>query len=414
MGTYDDDLAWLYARTRGHSPRDPRRMRAIMTALGLVDPPWSVHVVGTNGKGTVTTMLAEGLRASGLRSGRFLSPHVEDFRERIAVDGVQVSASAVRRYVAEAKGLERTEPALPAIAFFEHTLALALRTFAERGVEAAVLEAGVGGTKDATRAIEGVRLVVLTNVSLDHVATLGPTLADIAGEKAGAIRPGVPVVTGATGEALAVIERAAARLGSPLVRDSAGDPLFDPPAGSVQPEGSARHRNARLAAAALRVLGYGEDVVRAGLAAPALPARSERFDLGDREVLLDGAHDPAAAALLAAGLPPGFVLLFGALARKQGEATLAPLAASAARVILTEAHPGELPVPDPADRRFVIEPARALDAALEATPSGGLLVIAGSFHLAGALRPRLRGLARQATTPGLTRLPRRTAIVRSA
>lgn len=430
--SYAEALDWLFARTREGRPRDPAHMRALMAALELHDPPYALHVGGTNGKGTVSVMLAAGLTAAGVRTGRFLSPHVEDFRERVAIDGVEVSRWKVRRYVADAMALERCAPDVLPVAFFEHTLALALRSFREAGVGAAVLEAGVGGALDATRAVEGVRLVVITNVSLDHVATLGPTIADIARAKAGAIRAEVPVVTGATGVALEVIRATARRLGARVYSDEAGDPLFDPPpealpaptmdrghGAQASPEigaparsrvaahgstqvglgthattraGAARLRNARLAAAALRVLGHDETSVRAAVTAPALPARLERFPLGSKVVILDGAHDPAAGALLADDLDGGYVLLFGALARKLGDATLATLEPKAREVVITEARPGEAPLASLGGRRLVADPLEALQVALGLTPAGGALVIAGSLYLAGSLRPRLRAL----------------------
>ncbi len=400
LPSYGDALAWLYARRRDGAPRDPDRMRAVMSALGLSAPGHVVHVVGTNGKGTVASMVDAGLRAAGSLSGRFTSPHVEDFRERVAVGGRPLAREAVRRFVA----LAATPGALPDAAFFELALALALWTFERRGVAWGVFEAGVGGARDATRALDGVALVVLTNVALDHLRTLGADLASIARAKAGALRPGVPVVTGAEGTALAVVRAEAARLGCPLHVDDGSDPLFDVPAAgdgsaccrtALDRPGGARWRNARLAAAALRLLGVPEPEVAAGLATPPLPARGERFLVAGREVILDGAHDPAAAALLAASLAAsgtaGYTLLFGALARKQGPGTLAALDAGARRVVLTQAAPVDswLPRNDP---RLVADPGAALAQALHETPPGGLLVVAGSLYLAGRLRPTLRRL----------------------
>ncbi|MEJ2289552.1 MAG: Mur ligase family protein, partial [Deinococcales bacterium] len=200
-------------------------MATLARALELHAPDRLVHVVGTNGKGTVTAMIDEGLRAWGYSSGRFVSPHVEDFRERIAVDGRPVSRETVRHFVARAAGLELD----PSPAFFEWTLALALSAFARAGVEWAVIEAGVGGAHDATRALGPVELVVLTNVGLDHLETLGPDLASIARDKAGAFRPGVPAITGARGEALMVVALEARRVGAPLYVARPGDPLFTAP-----------------------------------------------------------------------------------------------------------------------------------------------------------------------------------------
>ena len=375
-------------------------MEALLRALALPSPERVVHVVGTNGKGTVTAMVDTGLRAWGWSSGRFVSPHVEDFRERVSVNGRAVSRETVRRFVARAQRLDLE----PEPAFFEWTLALALAAFARARLRWAVAEAGVGGAHDATRALENVELVVLTNVTPDHLDTLGPDLAAIARDKAGAIRPGVPVVTGAQGEALEVVRFQARRLQAPLHVEAPGAPLFE--ASAQDPgAGTTRAANARLAAAALRLLGAPEEAVAAGVCAPPLPGRGERFRLCGCEVVLDGAHDPAGAARLAAELEPGYVLLFGALERKQAAATLAPLEAAAGSVILTEAAPGERPLPAGAGRGFDADPARALDRALAlaaaraAGRAGGppaRVVVAGSLYLAGRLRPLLRRRARLA------------------
>lgn len=398
--SYRDALAWLYGRRRGDAERDPARMARLMAVLDLSGPEHMVHVVGTNGKGTVASMVDAGIRAWGKRSGRFVSPHVEDFRERVVIDGRAVSSDTVRRFVARAQALELVQ----APAFFEWTLALALSVFRRAGAEWGVFEAGVGGARDATRALDPMALVVLTNVSLDHVDTLGPGLRDIARAKAGAIRAGVPVVTAARGEALEVVRREARRLGSPLHVAHAVDPLFAVPAGTAA--AGVRADNARLAAAALRLLGASESAVATALRVPPLPGRGERFPMRRRDVLLDGAHDPAAAAALAATLEPGYVLLFGALRRKQGEATLAALESAAAGVVLTEAAAGEGAGVAATGRSFVADPGRALELALRRCPEGGTVVVAGSLYLAGRLRPLLRrrsrrsvGLAGPAGTP---------------
>jgi dihydrofolate synthase/folylpolyglutamate synthase len=343
-----------------------------------------VRVVGTNGKGTVSHLIAAGLTAAGHRTGLFLSPHVERFEERVSVDGARVTAAEVVGFVARAReALARYAPdgdSRPA--FFELTLALALDAFARRGTEWAVLEAGVGGATDATTAAAApgrVRLVVLTNVDLDHVATIGPGLADIAREKAGAFAAGVPAVTAACGPSLEVVRAVAAAVGAPLHEV---EPL--------RPGESTRSANERLAARALELLGVPEDARAAALAAPPLPGRGERFVARAREVLLDGAHDPAAAARLAQEAGEGFTLLFGALTRKQGTATLAALEPHAAAVVITEAAPGEgvdhLLGPG---REVVPDPAAALRRALALTPEGGRVVVAGSLYLAGRLRPLL-------------------------
>ena len=378
-----------------------------MELLSLPAPAHLVRVVGTNGKGSVSAMLAAGLSAQGHTTGRFLSPHVEEFSERVAVDGVAVTAEQVIEFVATAREMLALKPPPSDLrpAFFELTLALALTVFAESRVSHAVLEAGVGGASDATSAAvragadTNLRLVVLTNVDLDHTETLGPTIAAIAAEKAGAFASGVTAITGAVGEALSVIRRVADERGAWLIVDDGTDPLFELPSGADGAEGprepsSTRQANARLAAAGLRLLGASERSVKTALAAAPLPARGERFVVRGREIVLDGAHDPAAALRLLAEVGHGYVLLFGSLARKQGAATLERLAAGATTIVVTAAESGdELERFAAPGRELLAEPAAALRLALELTPPGGRLVVAGSLYLAGTLRPLLREMA---------------------
>ncbi|NLG09710.1 MAG: bifunctional folylpolyglutamate synthase/dihydrofolate synthase [Deinococcales bacterium] len=419
---YDEALAWLFSRTRGGGRRTPTRAARLLERLELTPPALTVGVVGTNGKGSVTNMIATGLAAAGHRTGRFLSPHVESFRERVAVSGEPVSEAAVEAFVAQVRALPPADAGDPELgpAFFEWTLALALSEFRRQAADAAVLEAGVGGGSDATRAVEPLSLVVITNVDRDHTETLGHDLGDIARDKVGAMRPGVPVVSGVTQPELrAIVAAEAERLAAPLFQDdpAGAEAIFALPPSVAAALGSApttRASNARLAAAALRLLGADEDAVEAGLRAPPLPARGERFLLpapggAEVEVLLDGAHDPVAARRLVGevGARP-YVLLFGALARKQGAAVLNELAPGASAVLLTEASPGEGTVPWQPGATFVPDPAAALTAALalaaEPAPDAGaagagaadagvarpLVLVAGSLYLAGHVRPLLR------------------------
>ena len=390
---YRELLAWLFAQRRD-APRDPGRMRPLLERLGIAPSVPSVHVVGTVGKGTVAAMIERGLRADGAITGRFLSPHIEDVRERVEVAGEPIPADELAAFVDRVRALELT----PKPAFFEICFALALDAFARRGVQVAVMEAGVGARGDATAALREVVLTVLTNVSTDHAATIGPTVADIAHDKAAAIRPGVPVVTGATGVARAIVVARAARVGAPLWADPPGGDAFAVPASDVARGDLARMANQRLAAAALRVLHASEAAVSAGVTAEPLPARRERFTVDGRTVILDAAHNPSGAASLAASLERGYVLVFGALARKDGARTLRALAGPARRVVLTEAADGDgVSVAWP-DADVIANPEDALRHALASCPPRGTVVVAGSMYLAGRVRPWLRSRAGAATS----------------
>lgn len=388
---YRSCLEWLYRQSRGQAPRDPARMVRLIEALGLSFPARSVHVVGTNGKGTVASMCAAALSASGVRSGTFTSPHVEDFRERIAVDGKPIPRSRVIEFVERIRSTSL--PLAPA--FFELTLALALEHFERAGVTFAAFEAGVGARRDATAALERVSAVAITPIALDHVETLGPGLGEIARDKAAAMRRNLPVASAPQATAvLEVLLDEADRRGSSLHVDAPGAPLFEAPAGTLSESDPVRRANQRVAAATTRLLGdVPEGAIAAGMTIPPLPGRGERFEVGDVAVLLDGAHDPAAGHALRLRAARDYVLLFGSLGRKQGEATLRALEPGSIRTFVTSAS-NEPPTVAPGPARTVIpEPRQALLAALAACPPGGLLVVGGSLYLAGELRPLIRELA---------------------
>lgn len=384
---YAEALQWLFARTRSGRERSPEHMLSLMSALNLARPPRVAHVVGTNGKGTVSSMIAEGMQATGQTVGLFVSPHVEDYRERISVNGELIAEHEVTEFVEQVRSGNTGNDNH---AFFELTLALALAHFERRSVDFVALEAGVGARHDATMAVGNTVLTVVSSIALDHTETLGASVRTITADKAAAIRPGIPAVTAVTGEALEVLQETAASGGSPLFHPAGNEELFSLPA-EDQATG-ARLANQRLAAAALRLLGADEAAVTRGISRPALPGRAETFIVRDTRVLLDGAHDPAAAAVLVSGLEQGYTLLYGGLGRKNRLGTAEVLAAKAGQVISTS-----VPPDDPLDwpsARINADPEQALEEALRVTPEGGLVLIAGSLYLAGRLRPLLRELTR--------------------
>ena len=221
--TYQETLDYLYTQTPvfqrdGASAYKPGldTARALSAAFG--DPHRryrAVHVGGTNGKGSTAHTLAAIFRSAGLRTGLYTSPHLLDFRERIRVDGEMISRDAVVDFVERYLAMPDVKDRHPS--FFELTMTMAFEWFALREVDIAVVEVGLGGRLDSTNIIMP-ELSVITNISKDHTAFLGDTLREIAVEKAGIIKPGVPVVVGeAEGDVLRVFEDAAARAGSPLV-----------------------------------------------------------------------------------------------------------------------------------------------------------------------------------------------------
>lgn len=402
--SYVQALAWLFRQGRAGRARDPQRMRALIQALSLPMPPRSVHVVGTNGKGTVTAMIAAAYAAAGKRTGMFVSPHVEEFRERISVSHARIAEHEVTSFVQRVSRQSIT----PGPAFFELTFAMALEHFAKHNVELAVVEAGVGARSDATITLEGVQSTVITSIGRDHLDVLGPTLEEITHDKAEAVRPDIPVFTAERGEVLAVIAQVASSRRSPLFVDFPNSTLFRLPSAldALRTLDPARWQNARLAAAALRIAGdVPEDAVLQGLLTAKLPARAETFFIEGRTVILDGAHNPSAARALRKMLKTPFVLLFGALPKKLGEETLAELEPHASRVFITQVDEQESALAHLPERMFEPDPSAALAKAVACAPEGTSVVIAGSLYLAGRLRPYLRIQHQPSLTDTITPTP---------
>jgi dihydrofolate synthase/folylpolyglutamate synthase len=405
--------------------------------LSLLDNPHtrvpSIHIGGTNGKGSTAAMLDAILRAAGNHTGLYTSPHLLDFTERIRVNGVPIPEPEVMQLTAELKDLSSAHfahqpiPNPPADrpphpTFFELTTAMAFLHFARQAVDAAVIEVGLGGRFDATNVIIPL-VAVVTNVSIEHQEYLGRTLPEIATEKAGIIKENVPVVTATRGESYEVIRRTAAERGAPLVnihesyayaiRESglAGQTLdltgpgrqyqalWIPLAGRHQAENAV---NAVAAAEALEGLGFhmGEEAIRRGLTKASWPGRLQI--VADRpRIILDGAHNPAGAQALAAFLAEQrsavnrLIMVFGVLKDKDWEAMLASLGPLADQTILTHppadrgADPHELLMADRFCSKVEIaaDPAEGLALARTvARPEDAILVTGSLYTVAAILR----------------------------
>jgi dihydrofolate synthase/folylpolyglutamate synthase len=410
--TYAEALARLLALRGGeHAGMRPglERIETLLEALGHPEQRYILaQVGGTNGKGSVAAMLASVLRADGRRVGLYTSPHLVSFRERIRVDGEPIAEDDVADgFDAIATLVARVDATM-----FEATTALALDHFAREGVDVAVLEVGLGGRLDATT-VGSPAVAALARIDLDHQQVLGPTLAAIAAEKAAIIRTGCAVSAAQAPEATAVLRARAEAVGVPLLMegedlrvavrareaaaqiiDCAGpDWRFDglrlPLLGVYQPS------NALVALAAARVLGVGEAAAREGLARTRWPGRFEVFRARDRVVVLDGAHNPAGAAALAASLAAWFpdtpiTLIFGALRDKDARGMLAALAPRARRLIFTASSSARAARPemlrDAAPPGLAAELAGSVPDALALAarePRTPVLCIAGSLSLLG-------------------------------
>ena len=403
----------------------------ITALLRALDDPHrafpAVHVAGTNGKGSVSAMLDRILRGHGFRTGLYTSPHLARVEERVRVDGAAISAARfaglLERIRTTVDGLMASNGLVYHPTYFEVLTALAFLHFEERKVDVAVLEVGMGGRFDATNVVRPL-VSVITTISRDHEAHLGSTLREIAFEKAGIIKPGVPVVCGVPGGvALGEIRRRSRERGAPLIqvfgpgtalraaradggfrfryRSGTADYAFTPGlAGRYQ------GRNAAVAIAAAEVLGRTWKPLRkAAILRGVREARWEgRLETVARRplVLLDGAHNEEGAASLAAHLRDvvrkPVILVFAVMKDKNIRAMARRLFPPARTVILTQvpykrsALPEEVLAAAPGFRakiRLEPDPARAVRLALEESAGRTPVVIAGSLFLIGEIK-RLR------------------------
>ncbi len=353
--SYDEALDYLYSLINYEVQRPHRyapevvsleRPRALLAAFG--DPQESypiIHVAGTKGKGSVCAMCASILQAAGLRVGFYSSPHLQDFRERFRINGELISPSDLASLV------ERLRPVverMPGLTWFEVTTAIAFLYFAEARVDSAVIEVGLGGRLDATNIIRAPVTSTITSLSFDHMHLLGSTLDLIAYEKAGIIKPGVPVISAPQPhEPLQIIQRAAVERRSPLTV-AGRDVVFAPETGdeygqsfTLSQSGETPHRywtpllgahqvvNAAVAVATVqqvRAVGspisaaIGDEAIDAGLRLVNWPGRLEVVRRSPW-LVLDAAHNVASAEYLSKGLTSLFsfdrlILVFGALSDK--------------------------------------------------------------------------------------------------
>ena len=328
------------------------RMWRILAALDHPErrlPP-VIHIAGTNGKGSTLAMIRAGLEGAGHVTHAYTSPHLARFHERIRLAGDLIDEDLLSDMLDRCLVANGTD----AITYFEITTAAALLAFAETPADYTLLEVGLGGRLDATNVVDTPALCVITPVDMDHQQYLGDTLGRIAGEKAGIIKRGVPVIVGRQhDDGLAVIEAQAARLSAPLyaygqhwhVWEEAGRLVFQDETGLLDlPKptllGAHQIENAGIALAALRVMGKGEAACEAAMTRAVWPARMQRLRHGPlvdsaprAEVWLDGGHNPHAARAIAAllagmGVRPTH-LICGMLNTKDVTGFMAPLAAVA-------------------------------------------------------------------------------------
>ena len=407
---------------------------ALCAALGHPERSFaSLHVAGTNGKGSVTAMAHAALLAAGVRAARYISPHLSDLSERFVIGERAVDAETLdgtaEHVMSVAERLRATGALTVAPTFFEVTTAMAFEMFRRAGVEVAVIEVGLGGRFDATNVIEPIAGAI-TTIGMDHQQHLGSTIEAIAGEKAGIIKPGMALVAGdLPPEAMAVVRRVAGQQGARLIeaaRDVSLDVVLDDgrarmavqtPEASYGPlllalRGAHQVSNALIAirlleAARSRGVAVTTSAIERGLATTEWPARLELIALpGGRRVLVDAAHNAEGAQALAAYLrrwhPERLVLVISVMRDKDVDDILSLLVPAVSDVIATQApSPRALPAAELAERvarlqaagglgasvHAVADPAQAVESALS---RGATVCVAGSIFLAGAVRDGLK------------------------
>lgn len=377
-----------------------------------------VHIAGTNGKGSTLAMLRAGLESTGQTTHAYTSPHLVRFHERIRCAGSLIDEDELSAVLDECLTANGPDP----ITYFEITTVAGLLAFARNPADWTLLEVGLGGRLDATNVIEAPRLCIITPVSIDHQQYLGDTLEEIAGEKAGILKRGVPCIVGPQTEgALEVIEARAARLGAPLliygqhwhVWEERGRLIFQDETGLRDlplPNLPGPHQilNAGSAIAALRHLGQPDQTLEAAVTSAVWPARMMRLrdhpiamSLPRAEIWLDGGHNAAAGLAIAATLetmaPRKTVVICGMLNTKDIRGFLAPLEPFAERFIGVSVPDTEatLSAEDTvvAARSVGMSAETAPDVAeairrIKASNPTARVLICGSLYLAGAVLGR--------------------------
>jgi dihydrofolate synthase / folylpolyglutamate synthase len=374
--------------------------RALLNELGNPHEVFpTIHIGGTNGKGSVTTLVAAALRATGLRVGVYTSPHLVSFRERIQVDGVPISAEAVAAWTTRLEPVIRERKAT----FFEATTAIALADFAARGVDLAVVEVGLGGRLDSTNVLTPL-VSAVTKIEKDHMKYLGDTLELIAREKAGIAKPGVPFVIGETRPRLVEVMRRSAEAtarqlgGEADVRVLPGEYLWR---GPLRLEGPFQRRNAAVAHGVLMALPIryrpDRDAIDQGFAVARIPGRFDRRG----KWLFDVAHNPDGMraleeAITHAAIPRPIHALVSILGEKAWPEMLVRLDRAVDRGVLTVAPTATGrkwnmawleawladPTRPPAKAHWSLEPdfAKALR---EVQQGAATILVTGSFHTVG-------------------------------
>ncbi len=415
LADYASVTEYLYALKAGGVKFGIDRMRRLASALGHPERSYPViHVAGTNGKGSVSAMLDAILHAAGWRTGLYTSPHLVKLGERVQVDRRLLTEAEIVAYTNELQPIA-AEAAAGATdehaTFFEFMTAMAFLQFQRKAADIAIVEVGLGGRLDATNVVQP-EITVITSIGLDHIAELGGTVALIAREKAGIIKPGRPVVMGRLPpEAEQVVRAVAAGLGAPVhsVREAFGENLDRYP--STNLAGDYQRWNAATATLVARLLPakwrLTPETVARGLRSVNWPGRWQRTTLGGRPLILDASHNPEGAEVLERNLQQLVaetgrkpVVIAGALGEFRARALLAVVCRYAREIHLVTPHQArassfeELRALVPADHRSLVQPGAVerLFPDAHTCAVGGpddTVVVTGSIYLLGEVLERI-------------------------
>jgi dihydrofolate synthase/folylpolyglutamate synthase len=406
---YREALIWLYSLQRFGIKLGLENIERLLdeccSGVGVKRPALAaarastfkvIHVAGTNGKGSVCAMIDSICRANGYRTGLFTSPHLVTFRERIRVNGDMISEDAVAHGLTSIRDLVANWDPHPT--FFEVVTALALKQFADTKVEIVILETGLGGRLDATNVIQS-NVSVITPIDFDHEQWLGKTIPEIAAEKAGIIKRGVPIVSACQRpEAEKEIRARAAKCGAPL--EFVTKPYDKDP---IALAGLHQKQNAALAIAALRAakIDVDDSAIAQGLRSIEWPARFQRWD---ERTIIDGAHNPAAVRALAETWREMFgdqraTLVLAVLSDKDLRCICEALAPIASSVLLPKIRSERAAAPEELANvlaniapRLPCSITPSVDEALSlARAKPNLILITGSLHFAGEAIAHLGG-----------------------
>ncbi len=365
----------------------------------------AVHVAGTNGKGSVSAMVEQIARESGMRTGLYTSPHLCRFAERIRIGGEPIDDAALDAHLSRALAHE-------GLSFFETATLAAFLALRDAHVDVAVIEVGLGGRLDATNVLERPHAAAITRIAIDHTELLGETLEEIAREKAGIAKPGLDLVVGPSSAsvraAIALVAHAAGATVTAAENDADASRFLEH--ASVGLDGAHQRDNARIAYMLGRRIGASDEVCAAGIANVKWPGRLETLHTLRGDVLLDAAHNPDGAGALARHLaslsnaePKDTALIFGTLADKAWPEMIDSLAPHAMHRFYVTPKGRAATDPHAIAERAPGEVASSIaDAYERARASGAKLVVAcGSVYVVGELRAMLLDLPRDSADRAL-------------